>query len=47
MYLNNVEGEFKISAKHVDGKYASIDEIKTLKLSRCLEKVLEGKNWML
>ena len=47
MYLENVKGEFKISDEHVDGKYASIDEIKTLKLSGCLEKVLEGKNWML
>jgi len=43
MYLDNIEGEFKISNEHTDGKYASIDEIKTLKLSGCLEKVLKEK----
>lgn len=45
MYLNNVEGEFRISEEHTDGRYASIDEIKTLKLSSCLQKVLEKKDW--
>ena len=47
MYLDDVEGEFKISDEHTDGKYASIDEIKTLKLSSCLKKVLEKKNYRL
>lgn len=47
MYLDDVEGEFKISDEHTDGRYASIDEIKTLKLSSCLEKVLEEKDWMI
>jgi len=47
MYLDDVEGEFKISDEHTDGKYASIEEIKTLKLSSCLKKVMEKKNWML
>ena len=47
MYLEDVEGEFKISDEHTEGKYASIDEIKTLKLSGCLQKVLEKKNWIL
>ena len=47
MYLDDVKGEFKISDEHTDGKYASIDEIRTLKLSSCLEKVLEKKNYML
>ena len=47
MYLDDVEGEFKISDEHTDGKYASIDEIKTLTLSSCLKKVLEKKNWTL
>ncbi|MDO5814238.1 MAG: NUDIX domain-containing protein [Methanobrevibacter sp.] len=45
MYLDNVEGEFRISEEHTDGRYASIDEIKTLKLSSCLQKVLEKKDW--
>ncbi|MBO6122953.1 MAG: NUDIX domain-containing protein [Methanobrevibacter sp.] len=45
MYLDDVEGEFKISDEHTDGKYASIDEIRTLTLSSCLKKVLEKKNW--
>lgn len=47
MYLDNVEGEFRISEEHTDGRYASIDEIKTLKLSSCLQKVLEKKDWMI
>ena len=47
MYLDDVKGEFKISDEHTEGKYASIDEIKTLKLSGCLQKVLEKKNWIL
>lgn len=47
MYLDDVEGEFKISDEHTDGKYASIDEIRTLTLSSCLQKVLEEKNWIL
>ena len=47
MYLDDVEGEFKISDEHTDGKYALIDEIKTLTLSSCLKKVLEKKNWTL
>ncbi len=47
MYLDDVEGEFRISDEHTDGKYASIDEIKTLKLSSCLQKVMEEKNWMI
>ena len=45
MYLDNVEGKFRISEEHTDGRYASIDEIKTLKLSSCLQKVLEKKDW--
>ena len=47
MYLDDVKGEFRISDEHTDGKFASIDEIKTLKLSSCLQKVLEEKNWMI
>lgn len=47
MYLDDIKGEFRISDEHTDGKYASIDEIKTLKLSSCLQKVLEEKNWMI
>ena len=47
MYLDDVEGEFKISDEHTDGRYASIDEIKTLKLSSCLQKVLIEKDWMI
>lgn len=47
MYLDDVEGEFKISEEHTDGKYASIDEIKTLKLSSSFKKVLEKRKWMI
>jgi 8-oxo-dGTP diphosphatase len=47
MYLDDVNGEFKISDEHTDSKYASIDEIKNLTLSGCLKKVLEKKNYRL
>ena len=47
MYLDDVEGELMISDAHTDAKYASIDEIRTLTLSSCLEKVLEKKNYVL
>lgn len=47
MYLDDVEGELKISEEHTDAKYASIDEIKTLELSDCFREVLEKRNWMI
>ena len=47
MYLDYIEGDFKISDEHTDGKYASVDEIRTLKLSSCLGKVLEKRDWMI
>ena len=47
MYLDDIEGDFKISDEHTDGKYASVDEIRTLKLSSCLGKVLEKRDWMI
>ena len=45
MYLDNIEGEIKISDEHTDWMWASVDKIKTLKLSSCLEKVLEKKEY--
>ena len=47
MYMDDVKGEFNISDEHSEGKYATIDEIKTLELSGYLQKVLEEKNWMI
>lgn len=47
MYLDDVEGELKLSDEHTDGKYASVEEMKTLPLSSCLKKVLEKKNYLL
>ena len=47
MYLDDVKGEFKISDEHTDGKYASIDKIKTLELSSSFKKLLNKRNWML
>lgn len=47
MYLDDVKGEVKISDEHTDARYTSIDEIKTLTLSGCLEKVLKKKNYRL
>ena len=43
MYLDDVKGEVKISDEHTDARYAPIDEIKTLTLSGCLEKVLKKR----
>ncbi len=47
MYLDDVKGDFKISDEHTDGKYASVDEIRTLKLSSCFSKVLKKRDWMI
>ncbi|WP_407423161.1 NUDIX domain-containing protein [Methanobrevibacter sp.] len=45
MYLEDIEGEVKISDEHTDWMWASLDKIKTLKISTSLEKVLKKRNW--
>lgn len=47
MYLENVEGEVKISAEHTDWMWAGLDEIASLEISTSLKKVLEKRNWVL
>jgi len=45
MYLENVKGELKISEEHIDSRWASVEDMNSLPLSGCLEKVLEKKEW--
>ena len=45
MYLDNVKGEVKISDEHTDWMWISLNEMKTLKLSTSLKKVLKKRNW--
>ena len=45
MYLENVEGEVKISDEHTDWMWADLDKIKTLDISTSLEKILKKRNW--
>lgn len=47
MYLDDVEGDIKISDEHTDWMWASLDKIRTLKISTSLKKVLEKKNRVL
>ena len=45
MYLENVQGEVKISEEHTDWMWADLEKIKGLEISTSLKKVLEKKNW--
>lgn len=45
MYLEDVEGEVKISDEHTDWMWANLDKIKTLEISTSLKKVLKKRNW--
>jgi len=45
MYLDNVQGEIKISDEHTDWMWADIEKIKELEISTSLKKVLKKKNW--
>ena len=47
MYLNDVKGSVEISDEHTEFMWASIEKIKTLKLSTSFKKVLEKKKWLL
>ena len=47
MYLDNVEGDVKISDEHTEWMWASLEKIKTLKISTSLKKILEKRNWEL
>lgn len=45
MYLDDVEGNVKISDEHTDYMWASVEKIRTLEISTSLKKLLEKKNW--
>ena len=45
MYLDDVEGNVKISDEHTEFMWASIEKIKELEISTSLKKLLEKKNW--
>ena len=47
MYLDDVEGSVEISDEHTEFMWASIEKIKTLKLSTSFKKVLEKKKRLL
>lgn len=47
MYLDEIEGEVKISDEHEDFMWAKIEEIKDLEITPALEKLLEKKNMKL
>ena len=45
MYLENIQGEVKISDEHTDWMWASFDEIRTLEISTSLKKLLKKRKW--
>ena len=47
MHLDNVNGDVKISEEHTEFMWASIDMLKSLKISTSLKKMLEKKNWII
>ena len=47
MYLDDIKGYVEISEEHTDFMWASIEEIKSLKLSTSFKKVLEKRDYLL
>ncbi|WP_407393140.1 NUDIX domain-containing protein [Methanobrevibacter sp.] len=45
MYLDDVEGNVKISDEHTEFMWASLKKIKELEISTSLKKLLEKKDW--
>lgn len=45
MYMDDVEGEVKISEEHTDYMWADLKKIKTLEISTSLEKLLKKRKW--
>lgn len=45
MYMDDVEGEVKISEEHTDYMWADLEKIKTLEISTSLEKLLKKRKW--
>ena len=44
MYLENIEGNVKISEEHTEFMWAGLEQIKELEISSSLKKILEKKN---
>ena len=47
MYLDDAEGDIKISDEHTEWMWASVGKIKKLEISVSLKKTLEKKKWLL
>lgn len=45
MYMDDVEGQVKISEEHTDYMWADLEKIKTLEISTSLEKLLKKRIW--
>ena len=45
MYLENIEGDVKISEEHTEFMWADLEKIRSLEISSSLKKILEKKNW--
>lgn len=45
MYLENVTGEVKISEEHTEWMWVSLEDMKNLKISTSLKKVLKKRKW--
>lgn len=45
MYLDDVEGQVKISEEHTEYMWADLEKIKTLEISTSLKKFLKKRNW--
>lgn len=45
MYLENVTGEVKISEEHTEWMWVSLEDMKDLKISTSLKKVLKKRKW--
>lgn len=47
MYLEDAEGEVKISNEHTDWMWADIRKIRELEISSSFEKFLKKRNWII
>ena len=45
MYLENIEGDVKISEEHTEFMWADLEKIRSLEISSSLKKILEKRNW--
>ncbi len=45
MYLEDIEGDVKISEEHTEFMWADLEKIRSLEISSSLKKILEKKNW--